>query len=83
MPKIPGMANTDLLGTVEAAEIIGCERSTLSRWIAFGRILPAHKLPGRNGAVLFERAEVERAAEAYAAERAPAPAAPSSKVTES
>ncbi len=51
-----------LLSTVEAAEIIGVERSTLSRWIASGRIRPAHKLPGATGAHLFERREVERVA---------------------
>ena len=64
----------DLVGTVEAAEVIDVERSTLSRWVAFGRITPALKLPGKNGAVLFERSEVERVAAEYAAERAGFPA---------
>ncbi|HPU40182.1 MAG TPA: helix-turn-helix domain-containing protein [Microthrixaceae bacterium] len=59
----------ELLGTVEAAEVIGCERSTLSRWITAGRIAPLKKLPGRNGAVLFSRAEVDRVAAIYATER--------------
>ena len=58
---------TDLLATIEAAEVIGVERSTLSRWVASGRISIAHRLPGRNGAVLFARSEVERVAAAYAA----------------
>lgn len=60
---------TDLLATVEAAKIIGVERSVLSRWVAFGRIAVAHQLPGRNGAMLFDRSEVDRVAAEYAAER--------------
>ena len=58
---------TDLLATIEAAQEIGVERSTLSRWVASGRIAVAHRLPGRNGAVLFDRAEVERVRDEYAA----------------
>lgn len=60
-PSMP----SDLLATIEAAEIIGVERSTLSRWVALGRMTVAHQLPGKNGAVLFERAEVERVAAEY------------------
>lgn len=67
MHDTPHMPTTDLLGTVEAADLIGVERSTLSRWMATGRIAAAMKLPGRNGAVLFERSEVDRVAAAYAA----------------
>lgn len=62
----------DLLGTVEAAEVIGVERSTLSRWIDSGRISYLRKLPGKNGAVLFARDEVERVAKDYAAQLAAA-----------
>lgn len=62
------MSNDDLLATVEAAQVIGVERSTLSRWIDSGRITPAHKLPGVNGAHLFRRSEVERVRDAYRAE---------------
>lgn len=61
------MPDPDLLSTVEAAEIIGVERSTLSRWIDAGRITPALKLPGINGAHLFARSEVERVRDDYAA----------------
>lgn len=60
-----------LLGSAEAARCIGVERSTLTRWIATGRITPAHKMPGRTGAVLFTRDEVERVAKEYLAERTP------------
>lgn len=65
-PSMPDIET--LLGTVEAAEMIGVERSTLTRWVASGRILPIRKLPGRNGAVLFDRTEVERVAAGYAEE---------------
>lgn len=68
---------TDLLATIQAAEIIDVERSTLSRWVASGRISVAHQLPGRTGAVLFERAEVERVAAEWAAEKAARAAAKS------
>lgn len=55
-----------LIGTAEAAEVIGVERSTLSHWIAKGRITPAQKLPGKTGVLLFTRAEVERVRDEYA-----------------
>lgn len=54
------MPNTDLMATVEVAESLGCERSTLSRWVKEGRITPAMRLPGPTGAFLFHPAEVER-----------------------
>lgn len=62
------MAN--LLSTAEAAEVIGVERSTLTRWVQLGRIAEAHKVDGPNGIRLFDADEVERAAKEYAAERA-------------
>ena len=65
MPKMAAMP-AELLATIEAAQIIGVERSTLSRWVSAGRIKVAHRLPGKNGAVLFARSEVERVAREYA-----------------
>lgn len=54
-----GMPN-DLIGSAEACELLGgIDRSTLSRWVAFGKLAPAQQLPGRNGAFLFRRADVE------------------------
>jgi excisionase family DNA binding protein len=58
----------DLIGTVEAAEILGVERSTLSRWVKEGEIEPAMRLPGKVGAYLFRRAYI-RSRRAWAAER--------------
>ena len=69
------MSNPDLIGSAEAAQIIGCDRSNLSRWVAMGRMTYAMQLPGHNGAVLFTRDEVDRVAAEYAARRAlPTPA---------
>lgn len=41
-------------------DLLGIDRSTLSRWVALGRIAAAIKGPGIRGAYFFERAEVER-----------------------
>jgi excisionase family DNA binding protein len=48
----------DLIGSAEAARILGIDKPTLTRWVAAGRITPAHKLPGKNGAFLFHRADI-------------------------
>lgn len=60
------MANADdLIGTPEAASIIGVSRATMTRWVQSGELEPATKLPGLTGAALFNRADIE----AKAAER--------------
>lgn len=60
------MPNPDeLIGSSEAASIIGVSRATLTRWVQSGEIEPAKKLPGLTGAALFERADID----AKAAER--------------
>lgn len=51
-----------LIGTTEAAQICGVERSTFFRWVQLGRVPVAQRLPGRTGALLFDRAEVEKLA---------------------
>jgi len=43
-----------------ACSWLGIDRSTLTRWVQAGHIKPAFKFPGKAGAFLFERAEVER-----------------------
>jgi excisionase family DNA binding protein len=56
-----GMANPEaLITSAEACESLGIDRSTLSRWVASGRIAPATKLPGIRGPFLFTRTEVQR-----------------------
>lgn len=43
-----------------ACSWLDIDRSTLTRWVQAGRITPAFKFPGKAGAFLFERSEVER-----------------------
>lgn len=52
--------HNDLLTSAEACERLGVDRSTLSRWVALGRITPAMKGPGLRGPYFFDPAEVER-----------------------
>lgn len=54
---MPDVVN--LVSTVEAVAILGCDRSSISRWVSSGRLVPAHKLPGQTGAFLFDRAAIE------------------------
>lgn len=51
-----------LIGTRQAAEILGVPRTTLASRLAAGSIVPAIKLPGRTGAFLFERSYIEQIA---------------------
>ena len=54
---------TDEIVTREALEILGfTDPSTISRYVALGKLQPSRKLPGRSGAFLFWRADVERLA---------------------
>lgn len=60
MAKSAPMANTnDLISSIEAAELLGVGRSTLTRWVQSGRLTEAMKLPGDTGARLFRRSDVE------------------------
>lgn len=54
MPK-----TTNLIGSAEACERLGVDRSTLTRWVQAGRIKPAMKMPGARGAYLFRPSDVE------------------------
>tara|TARA_R100001244_G_scaffold6385_9_gene7513 strand:+ start:3010 stop:3222 length:213 start_codon:yes stop_codon:yes gene_type:complete len=69
MPKI----DDELIGTAEAATILGRDRRTVQRHVLSGALVPAHTLPGRTGAHLFRRGDVLALAEAIA-ERAKAKA---------
>jgi predicted site-specific integrase-resolvase len=62
-------ANPKYLGSTEACERIGIDRSTLTRWVQLGRIAYAQKLPGPKGVYLFDPVEVERARADYQADR--------------
>lgn len=54
MPNTP----PDLIGSADACELLHIDRSTLSRWVAAGRLPVALRLPGARGAMLFRRADV-------------------------
>lgn len=49
----------DLIGSVEAAETLSIDRSTLSRWVSAGKIAPALRGSGTRGEKFFTRHEVE------------------------
>lgn len=42
-----------LITSREVCKRLGIDRSTLTRWVAAGRVKPAQKLPGLRGAYLF------------------------------
>lgn len=52
----------NLITTAEARQILYVSQPTLSRMVKAGTIKPAFRLPGVNGAHLFNRADVERLA---------------------
>lgn len=57
------MPNTQLSHNLTAAAVcedLGCDRSTLSRWVKEGFIVPAFQFPGARGAFLFEPREIDR-----------------------
>lgn len=69
------------VSAAEAAQILGIARRSLISRVEAGTVQAAHKLPGRTGAFLFDRAYIEQIAadERDAAQRRPAlAAAPSS-----
>lgn len=58
---MPNVAHQDnnLVGSAEAAQILGVDRATFNRWVARGVVSPAVSFPGVTGARLFRRADVE------------------------
>lgn len=54
----------DLIGSREVCVMLDVATSTLTRWVADGRLSAALKMPGRNGAFLFHRDDVEALAAA-------------------
>lgn len=53
------MATNDLIGTDEAAQLLGVSRPTVKRKAKAGTLPVAIKMPGHTGAYLFRRADVE------------------------
>lgn len=60
------------IGTVDTCAILAIDRSTLSRWVKDGRIAPTLRLPGKTGAMIFDRATVEALRDELTAEAVPA-----------
>ena len=50
----------DLIGTAQAARILGKQPRTVQRMVAAGVLTPVTTLPGKTGAHLFSREDVER-----------------------
>lgn len=48
-----------LIGSAEAAAILGIDRSVLLRRVASGQLEPVQKLPAATGAYLFDRDAIE------------------------
>ena len=58
-----------LIGTHEAAEILGVNRATILRWAGKGALPFVRKLPGASGAMLFDSALIRRKAAERVIER--------------
>lgn len=54
--------NLDVIGTSDAAKILDVPTRTLLWRTTQGQVPFAQKLPGRNGAYLFNRSEIEQLA---------------------
>ncbi|AXN50994.1 helix-turn-helix domain-containing protein [Mycobacterium marinum] len=59
-PKSPPPAN--FIGSAEVARLLEINQVTVARWVTSGELKPVHKLPGKNGAYLFSRADIEKLA---------------------
>ncbi len=57
---MPEAKTPDLVGSAEVCRIANIDKSTLSRHVAAGKIAPRVRLPGKNGAWLFDRSDVDR-----------------------
>ena len=58
MRKLPP-SEDDLLTTAQVAELKGWSVTSINRWALNGELPAVRKLPGRTGAYLFHRADVE------------------------
>jgi hypothetical protein len=62
------MTKPDHITSGDACRILRVNATTLAKWARDGAI-PSTKLPGRNGAFVYKRADIERFADARAAAR--------------
>lgn len=61
MPK----SSPNYIDSAEVCERLGIDRSTLSRWVASERLVPAMRVGG-NGAFLFDAADIDDVAKELA-----------------
>jgi excisionase family DNA binding protein len=57
---VSAMPNVDLIPTVEAAEMLNKDVSTVLRLAKSGKLPYAVKIPGKTGAYLFSRKAIEK-----------------------
>jgi excisionase family DNA binding protein len=50
----------ELVGSGAACQALGIDRSTLSRWVAAGKLTPFHKGEGVRGAFLFRKSDIDQ-----------------------
>lgn len=60
-------ADDDLLTTAEVANLLKRPIATVNRWAAEGKLPIFHRNPGRTGANIYRREDVERFAAARSA----------------
>jgi len=53
------MPTNDLIGSLEAADILGVNRNTFNRWCVRGKVPIYLTAPSKVGARLFKRADIE------------------------
>jgi predicted site-specific integrase-resolvase len=59
MSRFAHVTKSELVSAAEAAQIRKVSRATINRLAAAGLLRVAHQMPGKTGARLFDRAEVE------------------------
>lgn len=57
------MSNAELIGAAQAARILGISQRQVARRVETGALEPLGKIQGKTGALLFDRAYVEKVAE--------------------
>lgn len=57
----------ELLTSPQVGQMIGRSARTVHRLVEAGRLVPAQRLPGPNGPMLFRRADVEALLASHAA----------------
>jgi predicted site-specific integrase-resolvase len=61
------MDKTDLIGSREAADLLGVNRTTFNRWCVSGKVPIHFTAPSKVGARLFRRADIQALAQKRAA----------------